>query len=79
MTQTWRDRLVPEQRLLLACSRIELDQARRNEICELVAGPFDWTQFLRLAERHGIPNLVFHHLRDLDIRARVPAPIWTRF
>lgn len=76
MTEAWRNRLGTEERLLLVCARIELGDAHREEAHELIGGELDWQRLVRLAVRHGIPNLVFHHLRGLGAETTVPAALW---
>ena len=76
MSHGWRESLSPEQRLLLGLARIELGPERDAEVRRVIESGLDWQELVALAVRHGIPNLVFHHLRALDLGASVPAPTW---
>ena len=69
-------RLSAEDRLLLACSRVNLDPPNRELIMELLGADVNWGQLLTKATRHGVPTLVYHHLRSLGASGAVPGQAW---
>ena len=64
--------LSPEERLLLLCARLKLDDSQRDDLVELVQGGPCWDQVLYKAHWHQLSPLMYHHLRDLDAEPGVP-------
>jgi len=54
--------LSPEDRLLLCCARMEMDEDTIKEVWELLHGELDWAYLLTAAIRHAIPQLLYHNL-----------------
>jgi hypothetical protein len=68
--------LCPEDKVLLACARIELESPARRQLEQLLETELDWQQVVTKAVRQGIPTLVYHHLRCLDGAALVSPQAW---
>lgn len=68
--------LCPEDELLLACARIELEPATRQRLKELLETDLDWQRLVTKAVRQGIPTLVYHHLRRLNGGTVAPPQTW---
>lgn len=64
--------LSPEERLLLLCARLKLNDSQRDELVELVQGAPRWDQVLYKAHWHQLSPLMYHHLRDIDAAPGVP-------
>jgi hypothetical protein len=61
------ERRTPEDRLLLACMRQELDAAGRRRVAELSRAPgLDWRSMLRVAVEHQVAPLFLHQLASSD-------------
>jgi hypothetical protein len=67
----------PEIALLLSCSRATIDSKHADRVKEISRNNIDWSCLLRLAERHGLMPLLFHHLNSICPEA-VPGPILSR-
>lgn len=66
-------RLSPEWRLLACCARPALDETGREALRRLLQGRIDWRSIERLAARHRLEPLLFHHLAT--VASLVPAPV----
>lgn len=66
-----------EARLTTLLARTSLNDAQRDEIRELTAGPLDWERVMRLAEIHGLAPLFELHLASVAPE-RVPKSILAR-
>ena len=62
----------PEERLLVACARGELDEAARAELQSALGAGVDWGSALAGAERHGLKPLLHRHLSSVPA---VPRPV----
>ena len=51
--------------LLLTCCSVNREESYPRELAEHVDGGVDWSQVLRLAERHGVGPLLYQSVRDL--------------
>lgn len=60
--------------LLLSCSRVTIDSKHADRIKALSENNIDWNYLLKLAARHGLAPLLFHHLNSVCPEA-VPAPV----
>jgi hypothetical protein len=68
--------LRPEDRLLVECSRLEIDAAGAERIRSLVAGGLDWDAALEASIRHNVAPLVSRALGQVDARAAgLPEPV----
>ena len=67
----------PEIPLLLSCSRPKIDFKDADRIKELCQNNIDWNYLLRLAGRHALMPILFHHLNSICPEA-VPGPILSR-
>ena len=63
----------PEIALLRDCALIDLDQITEQAIRESISNLHDWQLLINLAEKHGLSNLLFMHLRRLKIKMPTPA------
>ena len=63
--------LPPEFRLAAACAMWPPPDRRIEAINSAIAGPLDWSRFLRVAARHRVIGLVHDGLT----RARAPVPL----
>ena len=52
----------PEDELLAACSRVEMEPMVSERIKSLVAGGLDWDYLLRMAPYHGVLPLLYWNL-----------------
>jgi hypothetical protein len=59
--------LPPEHDLLLVCARMNLAEGARARLQRLVGLELDWGRVVRLAVRHGVAPLVYHHLSQTDV------------
>ena len=64
--------LTPEERLLLLCARLKLNDSQRDEMVELVESVPRWDLVLYKAHWHQLSPLMFHHFLDLDAEPGVP-------
>ena len=64
--------LTPEERLLIICARLNLDQEQRDALNSLLLGPLNWDQVLYKSQWHNITALVYHHVHPLEASVRVP-------
>ena len=67
----------PEIELLICIAGRELDEAQRLRMAELLNGPLDWQQLLKLAQQHRLIALLLKHLNDHSARA-VPRAVLTQ-
>jgi hypothetical protein len=68
--------LSPEERLLLLCARLQLDEQTRQEVEGVIEDGVNWDVILERSRAEGIHALLYAHLRDLeDIKARVPTAV----
>src|SRR3954454_3471067 len=51
---------------LCACAGVEMNAVRANRVRSGPSRDFDWEEFLRLAEHHGVLPLVSRNLRALS-------------
>lgn len=58
----------PEIAILRDCALIDLDQITEQAIRESISNLHDWQLLINLAEKHGLSNLLFMHLRRLEIK-----------
>ena len=58
------DRDTPEIALLRLAARVDLDDAGRTRLRELVANGLDWARLIELAKAHGLRPLLFRHLEQ---------------
>lgn len=58
------DRDAPEIALLRLAARVDLDDAGRTRLRELVANGLDWARLIELAKAHGLRPLLFRHLEQ---------------
>ena len=65
-------RLGPEDRLLVACSRLELGHEERAALAALVQGRLRWAEVVRRARWQRVHGLVHHHLRAQGLEGAVP-------
>lgn len=72
MTRPWPTLGREERQLLVACARLQLDEAVRGRIEPLLAGSLDWDAIAAFAEVHSVGSLLHHQLRQLDAAARIP-------
>ena len=68
-----------ENRLLLHCSRLKIDDAIKTEINRLVLQPLDWEAFLESARWHGVAALAFNNLKNIPERHQIPDEIINGF
>lgn len=59
-----RTELPPEIALLLCCARQHLQVADAERLEQLLAGKLDWPLILKLADKHTVTQLLYHHLAD---------------
>lgn len=64
----------PEERLLVLCSRLELNLVQLNELEALVSGPLRWDWILHKARWHLFP-LLFRHLQRLENKGSIPSEV----
>lgn len=68
-----------EDRLLLACTRVSLDDRTRDEIEDLAKAEIDWRAVFERGKFEGISSLLYMHMRDIpSVASRVPAEILSR-
>lgn len=68
-----------EDRLLLACARISLDDRTRHEIEAAIQDGMNWEMVLERSKQEGISGLLYAHLSGLEgISALVPSDIFSR-
>jgi hypothetical protein len=67
----------PEVQLLLACSRLHVDEGTAASIKALVAGEIDWEYVLRTASEHRVTSLTWRSLNSVKPEG-VPAEINAR-
>ncbi len=65
-----------EDRFLLLCARTVLEPAQEQAIRQLAGQALDWHKVASRAIRHGLPTLVYHHLRQLGLEGEVPGDAW---
>ena len=66
--------LSAEERVLVLCSRLNLDLVQRNELEALVSGPLHWDRIIYKVRWHLFP-LLFRHLQQLEDKEAVPAEV----
>ncbi len=64
-----------EDKLLLHCSRLTVDDAVEAAIRGLVRQDIDWYTFLDSARWHGVAQLVFNNLKKIPEPRHIPADI----
>lgn len=74
-----RLKLSLEEKLLLVCARLHLEQCQRDELAALIESPVNWDQLLYKARWHNLTPLVFHHLRSLENRDHIPPEVMGQF
>jgi len=52
----------PEEALIFACARVELDRPNEDRARRALAGPIDWDFVIATSARHGIAQLLHRHL-----------------
>ena len=71
--------LSPEQRLLLLCARLRLDEQTRREVQGTVRDGVNWERVLSNSQREGVDALLYMHLSDLDrVTPQTPKAILAR-
>jgi len=68
----------PEDRLLLCCTRTEMDEGMVEEVWKLLSGELDWGYLLAAAIRHAIPQLLYHNLKAIGAERAVPPGVLSR-
>jgi len=66
--------LSPEERLLVLCARLNLDEEQRAELNTLVEGDLNWELVMDRVQWQ-MATMIFHHLRSLDNPKVVPAKV----
>ncbi|MCH7642621.1 MAG: nucleotidyltransferase family protein [Chloroflexi bacterium] len=64
--------LAPEDRALLACARIKLEDEDRSTLIGTFGEQFDWERFIEKARSHKLEGLAYHHLRSEPFVELVP-------
>ena len=68
---------IPEERLLIHCSHVQLRLEDKTHAVALLQGPLDWRYLLEVSIRHGLSPLFYHGLQqlsqDVDTARLVPA------
>lgn len=54
-----------ENRLLLACARLSMDEARERDVASVIEKDLDWNYITTAAYRHRIAPLVFENLKRI--------------
>jgi hypothetical protein len=63
----------PVKNLLLLCARLELSEAERGQLAELLKQKsLDWQGLLHNVRWHRLSGLVYHHLRQTDLLCTIP-------
>jgi hypothetical protein len=70
--------LSPEERLLVLCARLNLNEEQRAELNALVSASPDWEELMNRVQWQ-MSIMVFHHLRTLDRPELVPARVMDWF
>src|SRR5437016_9849628 len=55
-------RIRTEIELLLCCTRSALDSAQSEQVKKLLQLEIDWDYLLRMAHKHRLRSLLYHHL-----------------
>ena len=71
--------LTPEERLLVLCARLNLDQDQQRELNGLLAGRLDWDQVLHKSQGHQLSALLQRHLASQGCRDHIPAEVRDQF
>jgi putative nucleotidyltransferase-like protein len=75
----WRERLSHEDRMLLACARVNLDDPTRHEIEEVARGGIDWQTVFERSKVEGTSSLLYVHLTQIpSVASRIPPSIVSR-
>lgn len=74
-TMSWLPGITPEERLIVICARLCLDQSQRDELTALLAGQLRWDQVLYKSQWHKLTALLYRHLNREDSRGRVPVEV----
>ncbi len=61
------DSIPASTQLLRACTCLELDQQRIDQIKQLVASPNVWKGLAQRSEQHGMAPLLYRHLKQLNV------------
>jgi len=61
-----------EDKLLLACTRIRLEDKSIHKIKELISNDLNWEYIVKNASRYGIAPLLFHSLRNINENGIIP-------
>lgn len=67
--------LSSEERLLLACARVNLRTKDGNVLDDLLSEGLNWQDVLDKARWHRLSGLLYHHLRGEEYSPRVPAQV----
>lgn len=70
--------LSSEDRLLLCCARMEMDEGTVEEVWGLLNGELDWSYVLAASIRHAIPQLLYHNLKAVGAERAVPPGVLGR-
>jgi len=71
--------LSPEDRLLLLCARVSLNDQAREEIERVIGAGPNWEMILSRSRTEGVDALLYMHLRELErIKPQIPHTILAR-
>jgi len=70
----WRNKLRPEQELILCCARTHLDEATAARVRTLVRGELNWSDVVATSFQHHVTPLLYENLK-LTAEEFVPA-LW---
>jgi len=71
--------LSPEDRLLLLCARVSLNDQAREEIERAIGGGPNWEMILSRSRKEGIDALLYAHLKELErVNPQIPQAILAR-
>lgn len=66
----------PENEVLVLCARLRLGEAERAALARRLEAGVDWGVLASGAGRHGITQLVYHHLRTAGLKGLAPQAAW---
>ena len=72
-------KMTPEDRLLVLCARLNLDDVQHHELNSLLAGRLDWDQVLHKSRGHQVSALLHRHLANQGCRDHIPAGVRDQF
>jgi len=73
------EKLSPENRLIINCARIEMDDEAYNSSLEIIKKGLDWNLVFETAKSHNVAPLMYPNLKILNEEQAIPQNILLQF